>query len=177
MSAVRHCPATGHDSRSTGNIAPFFIDREHATRRHPPVISRLDTARRTLFCLVLGLAIVGCGKEGDTAKKVDVSAQVAGLKGNGDAKAAALAELAAGGPNSAAAVKDIIPLLKDEDALTRRLAAYALGQIGPAAKEAIPNLTPLLKDPDRAVMTATLNAIRAIDPSKAPAESIANTMN
>jgi hypothetical protein len=66
----------------------------------------------------------------DAAKAVDVTAQVAQLKGGTDAQANALSELAAGGPKSASAVKDIIPLLKSDDTVIRRLAAYALCQIG-----------------------------------------------
>lgn len=124
------------------------------------------------------LLLAGCGGEGGPApKKVDVTAQVAALKGNGDAKASALSELAAGGPNSSAAVNDILPLLKDEDPVVRRLAAYALGQIGPSAKAAIPGLTAMLQDNDSNAVTAALNAIRAIDPSKAPGEAMPNTMS
>ncbi|KAB2667572.1 MAG: HEAT repeat domain-containing protein [Verrucomicrobia bacterium] len=170
---VPSMPLRGPEAASV----PFFIDRDPVNRRHPAVISPVECARRAFLCAVLSLGILGCGKDGDAPKKVDVAAQVAALKGTGDAKATALSELAAGGPNSAAAINDIVPLLKDADPLTRRLAAYALGQIGPAAKAAVPNLTPLLQDQDRSVITAALNAIRAIDPSKAPAENIPNTMN
>jgi HEAT repeat protein len=61
----------------------------------------------------------------------------------------------------------LIPLLKDADPLVRRLAAYALGQIGPKAKAAIPALKELLNDTERDVVTATINAIRAIDETAA----------
>jgi HEAT repeat protein len=108
----------------------------------------------------------GCGGDGgDATKKVDVAAQVAALKGSSDAKQAALSELAAGGKNSTAAVNDIVPLLKDEDAVVRRLAAYALGQIGPAAKVAIPSLKAMLTETDINSVTAAVNAINSIDPS------------
>ena len=130
--------------------------------------------RTTLAGLVLGMVVVGCGDGEPAPKKVDVSAQVAALKGDNDAKAAALAELAAGGPNSAGAVKEIIPLLKSEDPVLRRLAAYALGEIGAPAKDAVPGLTAMLQDPDGNAVTAAINALRAIDPSKAPAENIPN---
>ena len=124
------------------------------------------------------VVVTGCGQDGNPApKKVDVAAQVAALKGNGDAKATALAELAAGGPNASAAATDVIALLKDEDPVVRRLAAYALGQMGPAAKAAIPELTARLQDNDRNVVTAVMNAIRAIDPSKVPGEAVPNTMS
>jgi len=124
--------------------------------------------------LLLGLAVAGCGEGEPAPKKVDVSAQIAALKGDNDAKAAALSELAAGGPNAAGAVKEIIPLLKSDDPVVRRLAAYALGQIGAPAKEAVPGLTAMLQDPDGNAVTAAINALRAIDPSKAPAETIPN---
>ena len=76
----------------------------------------------TLLPLLVGAFLMGCGSKDETGpKKVDVAAQVAQLKGNSDAKANALTELAAGGPNSAAAVNDILPLLKDEDHVVRRL--------------------------------------------------------
>ena len=124
------------------------------------------------------LLVAGCSQEGNPSpKKVDVSAQVSALKGNADAKANALAELAAGGPNAASAATDVIPLLKDEDPVVRRLAAYALGQMGPAAKAALPELTARLQDNDRNVVTAVMNAIRAIDPSKVPGEAVPNTMS
>ena len=134
--------------------------------------------RTLLLCALLGVGVLGCKQEeaGAGPKAVDVAAQVTGLKGNADAKSAALTELAAGGPNAAGAVNDIIPLLKDEDPVVRRLAAYALGQIGPKAKAALPNLTPLLEDSDRTVITSAMNAIRSIDPSKGGGEALPNTM-
>lgn len=126
----------------------------------------LRTAVPGLLLMVSLVLSSGCGGGGgDTTKKVDVAAQVAALKGNSDAKEAALTELAAGGKNSTAAVNDIIPLLKDEDAVVRRLAAYALGQIGSAAKAAIPNLKAMLTETDINSVTAAVNAINSIDPS------------
>lgn len=139
--------------------------------------SRLGSHRGLLAVasgLLLGLAAAGCSEGEPAPKKVDVSAQIAALKGDNDAKAAALSELAAGGPNAAGAVKEIIPLLKSDDPVVRRLAAYALGQIGAPAKEAVPGLTAMLQDPDGNAVTAAINALRAIDPSKAPAENIPN---
>ncbi|MFM7215157.1 MAG: HEAT repeat domain-containing protein [Verrucomicrobiota bacterium] len=124
--------------------------------------------------LLLGLAVAGCGEGEPAPKKVDVSAQIAALKGDNDAKAVALSELAAGGPNAAGAVKEIIPLLKSDDPVVRRLAAYTLGQIGAPAKEAVPGLTAMLQDPDGNAVTAAINALRAIDPSKAPSDNIPN---
>ena len=145
---------------------------------HPKTSPHTGFPRRLARSLALGLLIgvlpSGCGESGPAAKKIDVSAQVAALKGDNDSKAAALSELAAGGPNAAAAVKDIIPLLKSEDPVLRRLAAYALGQIGAPAKDALPGLTQMLQDPDSNAVTAAINAIREIDPSKAPAENIPN---
>jgi HEAT repeat protein len=129
----------------------------------------------TLLPLLVGALLIGCGSKDETAaKKVDVAAQVSQLKGNSDAKAGALTELAAGGPNSAGAVNDIIPLLKDDDHVVRRLAAYALCQIGPAAKAALPALKELMNDPDTSTGTTALNAINAIDPANAGAVKVLN---
>jgi HEAT repeat protein len=130
---------------------------------------------RTLLPVLVGALLIGCGSKDETAaKKVDVAAQVSQLKGNSDAKAGALTELAAGGPNSAGAVNDIIPLLKDDDHVVRRLAAYALCQIGPAAKAALPALKELMNDPDTSTGTTALNAINAIDPANAGAVKVLN---
>ncbi len=143
-----------------------------------PVIPVTRVARLLAVVVASCLLSSGCGDEANPApKKVDVAAHVAGLKGNADAKSAALAELAAGGPNSAAATPDIIPLLKDEDPVVRRLAAYALGQVGPAAKAVLPDIKNLLADNDRNVVTAAVNALRAIDPKTAPGEAMPNTMS
>jgi HEAT repeat protein len=129
----------------------------------------------TLLPLLVGALLIGCGSKDETGpKKIDVAAQVAQLKGNSDAKANALTELAAGGPNAASAVNDIIPLLKDEDHVVRRLAALALGQIGPAAKAALPGLNELINDPDTSTGTTALNAINAIDPSAAGGKKVIN---
>ncbi len=129
----------------------------------------------TLLPLLVGAFLMGCGsKDESAAKKVDVAAQVAQLKGNSDAKANALTELASGGPNSAAAVNDILPLLKDEDHVVRRLAALALGQIGPAAKAALPGLNELINDPDTSTGTTALNAINNIDPSASGGKRVLN---
>lgn len=128
--------------------------------------------------LGMGLMILmaGCGSNESSAKKVDVAAQVAALKGNSDAKSAALAELASGGVNSAKAVNDIIPLLKDEDPVVRRLAAYALGQIGPAAKAGIPGLQVMLGETDISSVTAAVNAINLIDPTSAQGIKVQNVV-
>jgi HEAT repeat protein len=120
------------------------------------------------------LLFAGCGKSEEGPKAVDVAAQVAQLKGNVDAQATALTELAAGGPNSASAVNDIIPLLKAEDTVIRRLAAYALCQIGPAAKAALPDLKALMSDADPSTATTAINALNAIDPSAAGGIKVLN---
>ncbi len=125
-----------------------------------------------MLSIALMLSLLGCGEGSPQAKKVDVAAQIVALKGTVDSKSNALTELAAGGSSCQAAVKDIIPLLNDEDAAVRRLAAYALGEIGVAAKAAVPELTKMLQDSDMTAVTAAINALRAIDPSKAPKEAI-----
>jgi len=141
---------------------------------HTIVLRRILTP---VLAIVLGVIISGCG--GDTEKKdhVDVGAQVAGLAGDADAKVNALAEIAKAGPDAKGVVDKVIPLLKDEDAIVRRTAAYALGSIGPAAKAAIPDLKAMLDTTDRDQMTAVGNAIRAIDPASAPAGRLENVSN
>src|SRR6476646_9992793 len=92
------------------------------------------------YLLTLSLAtaalLFGCkAKE----QKVDVAALVQNLKSaDTDIRVNALTELAKGGPASAPAVSELIPLIKDKDPLVRRLAVYALGQIGPRAAAALP---------------------------------------
>lgn len=127
-----------------------------------------------ILTALAGLFLVGCGPGENAGKKIDVAAQLAGLKGDNDAKAAALAELAAGGPKSAPVVSEITVLLKDSDPVLRRLAAYALGQIGPAAKSAVPDLKRLLEDRDSNAVTAAVNALRVIDLRSLPAEFQSN---
>jgi len=46
----------------------------------------------------------------------------------------------------------LIGVLKDNDPVVRRLAAYALGEIGPASKPALPALKEMMNDPDREVV-------------------------
>ena len=132
--------------------------------------------RCTLLSILVGGFLTGCGPKDENApKKVDVAAQVSQFKGNADAKANALTELATGGPNSASAVNDIIPLLKDEDHVVRRLAAYALYRIGPAAKAAVPALKELMNDPDASTGTTALNALQAIEPASVEGVKVINT--
>lgn len=137
------------------------------------MISRL-AYQGAIAAVSLLLFTGGCGKSEDAAKVVDVSAQVAQLKGGTDAQANALSELAAGGPKSASAVKDIIPLLKSDDTVIRRLAAYTLCQIGPAAKAALPDLKALMQDADISTATTAINAMNAIDPSSTEGVKVLN---
>jgi len=137
----------------------------------------LRAVLRFFLPLALGIWLVGCGsEEGVEAKKIDVAAQVAGLKGDLDAKTAALAELAAGGPNAAPAVPEITALLKDPDPVVRRLAAYALNQVGPGAKSAKDALKELMRDPDSTVVMAAVNALRVIDPASVKDTKVENVM-
>lgn len=117
------------------------------------------------LALLFTVLVTGCGNSETSPKAVDIAAQVAQLKGNADAQSNALSELASAGPKSAAAVNDIIPLLKSDDTVIRRLAAYALCQIGPAAKAALPELKLLMNDADPSTATTAINALNAIDPS------------
>lgn len=137
----------------------------------------LRSVLRLVLPLALGVWLVGCGSEDAVeAKKIDVAAQVAGLKGDLDAKTAALAELAAGGPNSAPAVTEITALLKDPDPVVRRLAAYALNQVGPGAKSAKEALKELMQDNDSTVVMAAVNALRVIDPASVKDTKVDNVM-
>ena len=114
--------------------------------------------------LLLGSDLItGC----ESKPKVDVSAQIKALEGATDAKQEALTQLATAGPAAAPAVNKLIEVLKDPDTVTRRLSAYALGEIGPAAKAAVPALKAALDNADREFSTAIVNAIRNIDPATA----------
>ncbi|MBK9139448.1 MAG: HEAT repeat domain-containing protein [Verrucomicrobia bacterium] len=118
-----------------------------------------------LLCAVSALWLLpACGP---SQPKVNVAAHLDALKGtDNDAKANALGEIAKAGPGAAAAVPQLIELLKDPDPLIRRLAAYALFEIGPpAAKPALPELRKLLQDENREVITQALNSVRKIDPT------------
>jgi len=129
----------------------------------------------TLGAVVLALAVSGCGdRSSESRVKVDLAVQLQKLKGSTDEKAAALTELATAGPGAAAAVNDLIPLLKHEDYVVRQLTAYALGKIGPAAKSALPALKAAMTDSQVSVVTALNNAIIAIDPANAPTGKVSN---
>jgi HEAT repeat protein len=121
-----------------------------------------------LLALALVVGLAGCSKP---AAKVDVQAKIQVLKGTDEnAKADALAALAAAGPASAPAVPVLIELLKSDSSalLTKSLSAYALGQIGPAAAPAIPVLKQCMQSGERDLITASANAIGAIDPNQSP---------
>lgn len=119
-----------------------------------------------LLSLLLPLALLTACKE--KAPKVDIAAATQGLKSpDTDARANACIELAKAGPNSAGAINDLIPLLKDKDPLVRHLAAYALGQIGPKAAPAIPALKEAMNDSDHQVVSDVLNALRFIGDTNA----------
>jgi HEAT repeat protein len=117
-----------------------------------------------LTCALLG-SLTACKEK---APQVNISANVQDLKSpETDKKVNACIELAKGGPAAAAAVPDLIPLLKDKDSLVRHLAAYALGQIGPKASSAVPALKDALKDSDTQVVSDALNALRFIGDTNA----------
>lgn len=140
-----------------------------------PLLSVLVGAS-LLFPLACG---VGCSKSEGLKfnEKVDVSALVQQLKSdNPEQRVDACTKLAEGGPYSADAVEPLTAALKDTDPLVKSLAAYALGQIGPKAASAVPALKELMQAGEEQTAPAALNAIRAIDPSQAPAEQISNTM-
>lgn len=149
----------------------FFASQLNLIAMHTLVL-RLSSLLLLAAALTFGLT--GCGEK---TEKVDLNAQLAGLAGDADAKVAALAEISKLGPAAAAAVPKIIPLLKEEDGVVRRTAAYALGSVGPAAKAAVPDLKALLQTTDRDQLTAVGNALRAIDPSSVANLKIENTSN
>ena len=167
----------GNDGRSaivTGTVDE--ICQVDASRYRFEMKSPAGILSSCLVVVIASALLCGCGAKDENApKKIDVSAQVGKLKGDADAKGAALTELAAGGPGSAGAVNDIIPLLKDEDHVVRRLAAYALCQIGPAAKAAVPALKGLMNDPDRSTVTTAINALNAIAPGSIEGVKVINT--
>ncbi len=119
--------------------------------------------RSFLSCLLLVccLATAGCG---ESKPKVDVNAQIQALSGTSEAKQDALTELGTVGPAALPALNKLIPLLKDEDHVVRRLAAYTIGTIGPAAKSAVPALKEALASAERDFATSLVNAIRNVDP-------------
>jgi len=124
----------------------------------------MPTLNRSLLSsllLVLSLAMAGCG---ESKPKVDVNAQIQALSGTAEAKQDALTALGTVGPAALPALDKLVPLLKDEDHIVRRLAAYAIGSIGPAAKSAVPALKEALTAADRDFATSLVNAIRNVDP-------------
>jgi HEAT repeat protein len=133
--------------------------------------------RFSMLILTLAALLSGCSGAADAHKKVDVSAQIAALKGGTDEKVNALAELGQGGPNSAAAVDSIVLLLKDPEPAIRRLAAYALGEIGPAAKKTVPALKELMGDSDMGVARQAINSLRALEPTEVKDVKVPNVMN
>ncbi len=124
----------------------------------------MPTTLRRLSCLFLVAASLGLSGCGEKAPKVDVNAQIAALASTtAEGKQDALTELAKAGPAAAPALSKLIPMLKDQDAVTRRLAAYAIGQIGPAAKSALPALNEAMNGADRDFSTSLVNAIRSVE--------------
>lgn len=153
------------------------IDPTASSDINPTMFPLFVAIRRVLLPLALGICLAGCDSEGKVeAKKIDVAAQVAGLKGDADAKTAALTELAAGGPNAAPAVPEITVLLKDPDPAIRRLAAYVLSQVGPGAKSAKDALKETMQDSDPSVVMAAVNALRTIDPTSVADVKVENVM-
>jgi HEAT repeat protein len=64
------------------------------------------------------------------------------------------------GPEAAPAVPDLVAALKDESAMVRMGAAYALGEIGSA--DAVPPLQDATKDSDKQVRDAAASALQQI---------------
>ncbi len=126
--------------------------------------------------LLLGVLLLGVGC-GPKVANVDLKKQMDALSGDTDAKVAALAEISKLGPEAGPALAKIVPLLKDEDPVVRRTAAFTLGAMGPAAKSAVPDLKALLETEDRDQLTAAANALRSIDPSAMPGVKVENTSN
>lgn len=127
--------------------------------------------------MLAGLVFLATGCGGEKAADVDLNAQLSALSGDADAKVNALAEISKLGAGAASAVPQIIPLLKDEDDVVRRTAAFTLGAIGPAAKAAVPDLKEMLKTTDRDQLTAVGNALQAIDPKSVEGLKVQNVSN
>jgi len=121
-----------------------------------------------IFGCLVGFGLSGCSKEDAAAKKINVAGLTEALKsGDAEARINACVELAKAGPRAASAVQALIPVLKDNDPILRRLAAYALGEIGAASAPALPTLKEMLGDPDRQVVMQVVNSLRSIDPKNA----------
>jgi len=123
-----------------------------------------------VILLACNLALIGMvtGCKPKESAAIDIAAATKGLKSaESDARVSACSEIAKAGPGAASAVPDLIPLLKDQEPLVRRLAAYALGQIGPKASAAIPALKEAENDADDSVAQNANIALRTIDPSTA----------
>jgi HEAT repeat protein len=141
----------------------------------------MKTFPRPFATLFLALAtaslLAACSKSSTPRPDVDVTAKIEQLKSpDVDARVQAATDLATAGPKAAPAVSALIVALKDSDPLVRRLSAYALGEIGPNAKEAIPALKEAMQAGDRDMITSSINAIRAIDPSAMPEGNISNIL-
>ena len=124
-----------------------------------------------------GLTLVaGCGSKTSTADWEEEKKRLS-PSGDSETKIMALSEIATRGSEGAKAVNDMIQLLRDEDPVVRRTAAYALGTIGPAAKAAVPTLKEMLQTTDKDQLTAAGNALQAIDPAAIPGLKIENVSN
>lgn len=71
-------------------------------------------------------------------------------------------------PHGAAALGALAAGLKDPDLLVRILAAEALGRLGPRAREAATGIAAAARDPEPEVREAAREALRKVDPSRAP---------
>ena len=154
----------------------FSIEKLKSVVLDAPMKSPRQVVCASLLSVFVGVLMAGCGEHHE---KVNIEAQRQALKAPGsEARAQACIELAKAGPSAAPAVKELIAVTSDPDPTTRKLAAYALGQIGSAAKEAVPRLKEMMdKDQDRDVYSATVNALRAIDPAAAGGATVPNVSN
>lgn len=138
----------------------------------------MKTLSQLLLAVLLGLSLTvlpGCGQSGS---KADLNAELGKLGGDADTKVNALNEISQLGEKAAPAVPKIMELLKDPDPVVKRTAAFTLGSIGPKAKAAIPALKEILNNSnDRDTLTATVNAIRAIDEKAVEGVRVENTSN
>src|SRR5262245_9763145 len=114
--------------------------------------------------LLLIVVALGCGNP----RKVEhsVPSLVRTLKEDKDPNMRYYAAQSLGqfGSEAASAVPDLITALKDEHAMVRMGAAYALGEIGSA--DAVPALQEASKDGEKQVRDAAAHAIKQIQQKK-----------
>lgn len=118
---------------------------------------------RQLLIMSLALFLAGCARPQSTddwlrqLKDPDVGK-----------RRQAIRELGAGMVDPERATPALAEALHDANGYVRRDAAVTLGKLGSAAKMVVPALLAALKDKERSVRKAAGQALRKIDPDRAP---------